>query len=82
MTQFNLNEKLSLGWDEKFNVLDEKLNDALTPGFEAECDPQEAEEAGAFKEDALSEQDAIDSAIDLSDALQQEVQEEDEYYGK
>ena len=41
-----------------------KLHDALTPGFAAEFSPEEAEMAGAFREDALSEADAFDSALD------------------
>ena len=45
-------------------VIQEKLLDAEIPGFQAEFDPLEAERLGAFKEDALSEQDALDSAID------------------
>ena len=49
-------------------ALQEKLHDALIPGFEAEFDPDEAQRAGAFVEDALSEVDAIDSAIDLDGA--------------
>jgi hypothetical protein len=49
-------------------VLYEKLADAMTPGYQAEFDPEEAEQAGAFVEDALSEQDAVDSDIDLVDA--------------
>ena len=36
----------------------EKMADALTPGFQVEFDPDEAERVGAFVEDALSEQDA------------------------
>ena len=36
------------------SVLKEKLLDAQTPGFEVEFDPDEAEQAGAFQEDALS----------------------------
>lgn len=46
----------------------EKLTDALTPGYQAEFDPEEAERAGAFVEDALSEQEALDSQADLADA--------------
>jgi 1-aminocyclopropane-1-carboxylate deaminase/D-cysteine desulfhydrase-like pyridoxal-dependent ACC family enzyme len=46
------------------DVLAEKLIDAQTPGFEAEFDPLEAERAGAFAEDALSELDAADSVIE------------------
>ena len=49
-------------------ALREKLTDALTPGYQAEFDPDEAEKAGAFAEDALSEQDAAESDIDLVDA--------------
>ena len=45
-------------------VIAEKLRDAEIPGFEAEFDPLEAEELGAFTEDALSEQDAKDSCGD------------------
>lgn len=41
-----------------------KLADAMTPGFQAEFDPVEAEAAGAFQESALSEVDAIDSTHD------------------
>ncbi len=39
-------------------ALREKLADAATPGYQAEFDPEEAERAGAFVEDALSEHDA------------------------
>ena len=54
-------------------ALKEKLSDAFNnPGFIAEFSPDEAEQAGAFVEDALSEQDALDSAIDLPAALDQE----------
>ena len=49
-------------------VLREKLIDILIPGYQVEFDPGEAEEAGAFAEDALSEQDAAESDIDLVDA--------------
>ena len=45
-------------------VIQEKLLDAEIPGFQAEFDPIEAQMLGAFKEDALSEQDALDSSID------------------
>ena len=50
------------------DALREKLLDAMTPGYQAEFDPDEAEKAGAFIEDALSEQDAAESDIDLVDA--------------
>lgn len=41
-----------------------KMADSHTPGYQAEFDPDEAEFAGAFKEDALSEADAMDSIHD------------------
>ena len=47
-------------------ALREKLADAQTPGYQAEFDPEEAERAGAFVEDALSEQDAAESGDDLA----------------
>ena len=47
------------------NAFNEKLNDAETsPGFEVEFDPEEAEQAGAFEEDALNEADALASSVD------------------
>ena len=45
-------------------IIQEKLLDAEIPGFQAEFDPLEAERLGAFKEDALSEEDALESTID------------------
>lgn len=68
------NEKT--GSDDAMNVTDnfrEKLINAETPGFQAECDPNEADCAGAFLEDALSEEDALDTAIDLNDAQSGDV---------
>jgi hypothetical protein len=50
-------------------ALRDKLTDILTPGYAAEFDPDEAEQAGAFQEDALSEQDAADSCLDLVDGV-------------
>jgi len=50
--------------DMKRQVIVQKLVDAQTPGFQAEFDPDEAELLGAFKEDALSEVEALDSSID------------------
>lgn len=48
------------------DTVKEKLNDMLTPGYQAEFDPEEAESAGAFFEDALSEDDALASAHDFA----------------
>jgi hypothetical protein len=47
------------------DIIEAKFLDALTPGFEAEFTLDEAEEAGAFREDALSEEDAKESAIEV-----------------
>lgn len=48
------------------DALAEKLADAMTPGFVVECDPVEADRAGAFAEDAMNEADALASCIDLN----------------
>ena len=53
-------------------VIQEKLLDAEIPGFQAEFDPLEAERLGAFTEDALSEEDALDSAIDHATEVEDE----------
>lgn len=47
----------------------EKLIDALTPGAEIEFSPNEAFMAGAFIEDALTEEEASESDMDLLDAM-------------
>lgn len=49
-------------------ALNDKLTDAMVPGFEVEFDPHEAELAGAFVEDALTEVDAAESSVDLPTA--------------
>ena len=53
--------------DDAHAALLEKLDDSLIPGLQIEFDPEEAERAGAFVEDALSEQDALESGIDLAE---------------
>jgi hypothetical protein len=45
-------------------VIDQKLRDADTPGYEVAFDPDEAEKI-AFHEAALSDQDARESVEDL-----------------
>ncbi len=55
------NQNRELTQDE---VIDQKLHDAETPGYEVAFDPDEAERI-AFREDALSDQDARDSVVDL-----------------
>ena len=53
-------------------IIQEKLLDAEIPGFQAEFDPLEAERLGAFTEDALSEQDALESTIDHAAEVEDE----------
>lgn len=68
---FKLNQE-SPGDDKKNDVdkaFEEKMADALTPGVQVECSPDEAVRAGAFIEDALNEDDAIQSCIDLLEVL-------------
>ena len=50
---------------ERLDVFEEKLRDAAIPGYAAECDPEEAEEMGAFVEDALDEDEAMEAALDM-----------------
>lgn len=62
----NLDDEV--GSESETDVLVEKLSDAeTTPSFEVEFDPDEAEKAGAFEEDAISEADALESSSDLID---------------
>ncbi|ETO94375.1 hypothetical protein [Legionella oakridgensis] len=49
---------------ELMDVISEKLDDLMVPGFIAEVTPIEAEIMGAFSEDALSEDDATEAAYD------------------
>lgn len=46
------------------DILADKLLDADSCGFAAECDPEEAEAMGAFAEEALDLDDALDGAVD------------------
>jgi hypothetical protein len=43
----------------------QKLADANIPGFIVDVDSDEADLLGAFVEDALTEQDAMDGGVDL-----------------
>jgi hypothetical protein len=45
-------------------IIDRKLLDAETPGYEVDFDPDEAAKL-AFHEDALSDEDARESVVDL-----------------
>ncbi|MDV6344759.1 conjugal transfer protein TraD [Nitrosomonas sp. Is37] len=55
--------------DKPNEAIFEKLEDVAIPGYQVTFDPEEAEQVGAFVEDALSEQDALESSVDLIDAL-------------
>ena len=57
------------------DVITAKLLDAMTPGYQAEFDPDEADRAGAFIEDALSEKDALASDVDLLDLINPDTKE-------
>ncbi len=48
-------------------IVIEKLVDAMTPAIEVEFTPEEAESAGAFTEDALSQEEAAASAGDAGE---------------
>ncbi|SOD22292.1 conjugal transfer protein TraD [Nitrosomonas ureae] len=54
------------------DVITDKLLDAEIPGFQAEFDPIEAQILGAFKEEALSEEDALESTIDHTAEVEDE----------
>ncbi|MFT4059271.1 MAG: hypothetical protein QM652_06965 [Legionella sp.] len=42
-------------------IICDKLNDLMIPGFVIEFTPEEADTAGAFIEDALDEHDAMEA---------------------
>ena len=56
-------------------VIREKFLDAMTPGFQAEFGPEEAELAGAFIEEALSEEEAMGSVVDFFASIYQTTEE-------
>jgi hypothetical protein len=47
------------------DALEEKTLDMMTPGYAVECDPEEAEALGAFREDALEPEEALDASNDV-----------------
>ena len=51
------------------DVLTQKLLDADCGGFQAECTPEEAEAMGAFPEDALELDEALEGSIEAADAV-------------
>lgn len=46
-------------------ALAQKLADLGVPGAVVEVDPDEADMLGAFREEALTEEDAYESSVDL-----------------
>lgn len=49
---------------ELMDIISEKLEDLMIPGFLAEVSPVEADIMGAFFEEALSEEEAKEAAYD------------------
>ena len=47
------------------DVLRSKLEDLEVPGFEVAFEPHEADAVGAFREDALSYEEAMEATIDV-----------------
>jgi hypothetical protein len=62
----DMNETVSDGSASAAAALKDKLTDIMTAGYEVEFDPDEAEQAGAFLEEALSAQDAAESSVDAN----------------
>ena len=48
------------------DVLAAKIDSALTPGVSVDFTPEQAETAGAFVEDALSADDALNASDDIA----------------
>lgn len=62
-----MNQQNTMNCEDEINesqALLEKLFDVLTPGLQVEFDPEEAAKVGAFIEDSLSEEEAMESSID------------------
>ncbi|QBS13369.1 conjugal transfer protein TraD [Legionella geestiana] len=53
---------------QRYTAIAEKYDDLKTLGFIAEFSPEEAELAGAFQEEALSAEEALESTPDGLDA--------------
>lgn len=47
------------------NAITEKMQDLDIVGYEVEFDPEEADTLGAFREDALTKDEALDATEDL-----------------
>lgn len=53
---------------DEINTLEYKIKHLDTPGMVVELDPEEAEQMGAFEEDAMSLEDAMDASTDPREA--------------
>ena len=53
---------------DEINTLEYKIKHLDPPGMVVELDPEEAEQMGAFKEDAMSLEDAMDASTDPREA--------------
>ena len=63
-TEEQLDQTLGQTADDMLGTVIDKLADAETPGYWAEFTREEAEMAGAFTENALSEEAAYDASFD------------------
>jgi len=62
-----MEEGIYMSQEERLRLsVEAKWKDMDTPGYEATLDPDEADEMGAFREDALSYEDAREAAFDPS----------------
>lgn len=64
MTTKNTNVDTAEQLDQE--ALQAKLRDTQIPGYLVPFDPEEAEQLGAFVEDAMTEAEAADSSTDIS----------------
>lgn len=69
-TESENNDFEAVVFDDEANAkeaIKEKLTDLNVPGYQAEFDPIEADLLGAFVEDAMSEDDALESSSDSAE---------------
>lgn len=58
--------------EEVTEMIHQKLEDALTPGFQAAFSSIEAKMAGAFFEDAITEKEALETDIEMLEITKSE----------
>lgn len=56
--------------DNAKEAVKEKLSDLCTPSYQVEFDPLEAEQVGAFIEDSMTEEDALNSSTDAINGME------------